>query len=488
MNNKLLYLLIIFLLIILIIFGFYYENRKNTLKLERQTYRDALSFQKSEFQILEKKFQEFLESRRFVYNKKSNITLEYIKTKNKKKLNFKNVNLSLYEFESLDPSLPKNPQYYDIIRSTNYIDYYNDQIYLITGDGVLFYSENFKDIYERVLNNSLEKIIFKNLPTNITDLITDENFYDITYIGIKDVKIIKDYLYVSHSNKVSDDCYNTAILRSKINKKFLTFEKYFYPDECVSSNNPFSNNKWSQGGRIVEMNGKIAMSQGTWGYETQAQNLASLFGKVIVVEGLNEYKIISYGHRNAQGLYYDTANKILLETEHGPSHGGDEVNVIRIDDKDLNYGWPISSYGDHVKTTMDGQRRQYRDLSKAHIEKLYKMAPLHKSHSNYGFIEPAKYFKGGVGISDITKISTLTNLYAYGTMNESSKIRGDSSLYFILFDNNYDEVLIDQQFFLNQRIRDLTYIDNLDLLIVFQESQNTIGFIDLRKIEDGLKD
>ena len=48
----------------------------------------------------------------------------------KDKVNFKNVNLSLYEFESLDPSLPKNPQYYNIIRSTNYIDYYNDQIYI----------------------------------------------------------------------------------------------------------------------------------------------------------------------------------------------------------------------------------------------------------------------------------------------------------------------------------------------------------------------
>mgnify|MGYP007000257655 CR=1 len=87
------YLIITFLLIILIIFGFYYENRKNTLKLERQKYRDALSFQKTEFQILEKKFQEFLESRRFVYNAKSYITLEYHKTVNKKKLNFKNVNL-----------------------------------------------------------------------------------------------------------------------------------------------------------------------------------------------------------------------------------------------------------------------------------------------------------------------------------------------------------------------------------------------------------
>ncbi len=49
----------------------------------------------------------------------------------------------------------------------------------------------------------------------------------------------------------------------------------------------------------------------------------------------------SYGHRNPQGLYYDTDNKVLYESEHGPL-GGDELNVIVAGG---NYGWPLFSYG-----------------------------------------------------------------------------------------------------------------------------------------------
>ena len=33
----------------------------------------------------------------------------------------------------------------------------------------------------------------------------------------------------------------------------------------------------------------------------------------------------------------------------------------------------------------------------------YEKAPLHKSHSNYGFIEPIKYFVPSIGISQILK-------------------------------------------------------------------------------------
>ena len=63
-----------------------------------------------------------------------------------------------------------------------------------------------------------------------------------------------------------------------------------------------------------------------------------------------EYKIISMGHRNPQGLYFDKDNNFILETEHGP-RGGDEINLINIrefnNNKILNYGWAISSYGEH---------------------------------------------------------------------------------------------------------------------------------------------
>lgn len=52
-------------------------------------------------------------------------------------------------------------------------------------------------------------------------------------------------------------------------------------------------------------------------------------------------QIWSFGHRNPQGLFYDTPTKTLWEIEHGP-RGGDEINLIR---KGANYGWPNTSYG-----------------------------------------------------------------------------------------------------------------------------------------------
>jgi len=50
--------------------------------------------------------------------------------------------------------------------------------------------------------------------------------------------------------------------------------------------------------------------------------------------------ILSYGHRNPQGLAFDAAGR-LWEAEHGPS-GGDEINLIR---PGVNYGWGIATMG-----------------------------------------------------------------------------------------------------------------------------------------------
>ena len=74
------------------------------------------------------------------------------------------------------------------------------------------------------------------------------------------------------------------------------------------------------------------------------------------------------GHRNPQGLYFDTENNIILETEHGPQ-GGDEINFNYLSPKTpKNFGWPISSYG------VPYERNENEN---------YK-----KSHKKYGFEEP----------------------------------------------------------------------------------------------------
>jgi glucose/arabinose dehydrogenase len=51
-------------------------------------------------------------------------------------------------------------------------------------------------------------------------------------------------------------------------------------------------------------------------------------------------EIYSFGHRNIQGLAYDTTQDRILASEHG-SKGGDEFNEIR---PGANYGWPLTTF------------------------------------------------------------------------------------------------------------------------------------------------
>ena len=65
-----------------------------------------------------------------------------------------------------------------------------------------------------------------------------------------------------------------------------------------------------------------------------------------------EPSIWSYGHRNPQGMVYDSVSGQLWINEHGPQ-GGDELNLVK---PSLNYGWPIVGYGVNYggKTLHDG--------------------------------------------------------------------------------------------------------------------------------------
>ena len=82
------------------------------------------------------------------------------------------------------------------------------------------------------------------------------------------------------------------------------------------------------GGRIeTYKNNKILFSIGFSSDKPAAQNKKSLLGKIISIDkNTSEYKLISIGHRNPQGLFYEKNSDIIINTEHGPK-GGDEVNI-----------------------------------------------------------------------------------------------------------------------------------------------------------------
>jgi glucose/arabinose dehydrogenase len=86
----------------------------------------------------------------------------------------------------------------------------------------------------------------------------------------------------------------------------------------------------------------------------QAQNLSSHLGKIIrlnddgsapqdnpFVNTENAAPVIwSYGHRNIQGLAFDSETGRVWSTEHG-ARGGDELNLVKAGE---NYGWPVVTH------------------------------------------------------------------------------------------------------------------------------------------------
>jgi glucose/arabinose dehydrogenase len=190
-----------------------------------------------------------------------------------------------------------------------------------------------------------------------------------------------------------------------------------------------------------------------------AQDIKSVNGKIIKVNINNgNYEIISMGHRNPQGLYFDKENNFILETEHGPM-GGDEVNLIEVSkinkNKIQNYGWAISSAGEHY----GGKTEKNKTI--------YEKYPLYKSHSEYGFIEPLKSFVPSIGISEIVKVEQ--NRYVISSLR-------DKSLYF--FDLNEKKQIINLiRLEVFERIRDLRFNNNQ--LFLFMEDTASIGVINL---------
>ena len=92
---------------------------------------------------------------------------------------------------------------------------------------------------------------------------------------------------------------------------------------------------------------------GDW-IRKQAQNKQNHLGKILRLDDTGnaprdnpfsdttdtKKTIWSYGHRNIQGLAYDSLRKVVWASEHG-ALGGDELNRII---KGGNYGWPVATF------------------------------------------------------------------------------------------------------------------------------------------------
>ncbi len=271
---------------------------------------------------------------------------------------------------------------------------------------------------------------------------------------------------------------SNAIMEGNLSIKKINFYEFFKLDECKDL---FT---ISTGGNMQQFkNNKILLTVGdNMSYETalkdDPQNKNSYYGKILSIDlTTKNIDILSMGHRNQQGLYYDSKDDIIFSTEHGPQ-GGDEINVHINPNKNIikNYGWAISSYGEHYGFE-DGDSERVKDDINLQNNKLYKVAPLNKSHKIYGFEEPIKYFTPAIGITQILRVNNSINSdykLLVGSMG-SDKEEDDMTIHILNFNKDFEETKY-EKIYIGERIRDMIDLNNGSILMTL-ESTGSLGLL-----------
>ena len=316
---------------------------------------------------------------------------------------------------------------------TFYLDSYNNKIILKSKYGTNFF-------YKKISDLEKKEIKLNKIKSNLKDK------------RILDIFVNDKIIYVSAVN-IKNNCEILNLYRADINLKNLNFKKIFNSSECISE---------IQSGRIQKINkdGKNLIYLSTAAADlnkgnknnSKPQSDNSLFGKIIEINDDNlKYKIFSKGHRNILGLHVD--KNIILATENGP-RGGDEINKI---EKNKNYGWDIASYGENYKKT-DSNEKDYKN-----------------SHEDFGFEEPLISFVPSIGISEIIKIDNnfskkWQNNYLVASLNYKHLLR-------VKFNNSFTKTIYVEKIFIGERIRDLIYLEEDNIILFAMESSGSIGLL-----------
>lgn len=189
--------------------------------------------------------------------------------------------------------------------------------------------------------------------TDITGL--PDNIYVEGQAGLFDILLSPDFtdtktVYLSYANG-SKKANRTNIFRARLVGEQLVDGKIIFaasPSKDTSSH---------FGGRMVFLpDGTLVMTLGEgFAYREAAQDIGAHLGKMVrlnpdgsaptdnpfIGKADARPEIYSLGHRNPQGLHFDSVSGRLWSHEHGPK-GGDELNLIK---PGKNYGWPIATTG-----------------------------------------------------------------------------------------------------------------------------------------------
>jgi hypothetical protein len=315
-----------------------------------------------------------------------------------------------------------------------------------------FFSYFFDDTDSQlVISDYIGNIYFVNkqkLFSNNDEIILNKKKTNLQLDKVLDILILDNYLYVSHGNLTESSCYNWNISRALISVGELEFDNIYSSKECSVQNFYQPHGGRIQKFSINDENGLLI----TIGQNNPAKvKDDSIIGKILFIGFDNkESKIISSGHRNTQGLWTDGIT--ILSTEHGP-RGGDEINNIKIN---KHYGWPEASYGEPY-----GPKNTEPKFV--------------KDHFNFGYQEPVFTFLKAIGISELIKLpDSFSNFWQNNFI--VSSLWGHS-LFRLKLDKNFEKLIFYEKIYIGQRIRDIMYLKEENVILLALEEKGEIGII-----------
>ena len=343
-------------------------------------------------------------------------------------------NFFFLPFKRLDTKLGWNAEVNSL--RAHYAEIKNTLVFSISGEGKTVYFDK-----DNLLKDSLN---YKDLPNNINKILNENNYQ---LYGIRDLYFQNNQIFISmmvkNENGITINLYNADLNFDKI-----VFKLFFETKEYWKDYNVFS------GGRLEKFkDNKILFSIGFAKNYEAPQNKKSLLGKIIAIDlNTKNYELISYGHRNPQGLYFYEKKNIIINSEHGPK-GGDEINFNFLDLKeDKNFGWPRVSYG----SAYSGE------------SKLFESDTFKRSHKELGFIEPIKYYDPSIGISEVVYLEK--NSFCEFKCLWVSSLRANS-IFYLDIDDDFNKLISKDRIFLEgNRIRDIDYDKDLELIILVSEN------------------
>ena len=370
------------------------------------------------------------------------------------------------KFTDIDISNLLNEYYSNGLNPSGYIDNFNETILLLNSSGNFFKIDP-KKFGE---NKNLDAV---PIDSNLSEILKSQDYQRLDpsineTMGIKDLLVHEGKIFISMVERVFENCFNTAIYVSETNNNILEFKIFFKSNECVLPNTPHA-----AGGRMKIKDNELFFSHGTFlNYQTYlltnkkamkfstnpAQDKKSIFGKILSININNpdDYRIISIGHRNPQGLFINKDGEIFT-SEHGP-RGGDSINVLK--EKFQNNGWPCKTYGTSYKF---GHSYQNKDLAISYIENDIEKSYMkdEKCKNLVKFTTPLFFFSPSIGASEIYQNDKAD----YPLWNKDLFISSlkDKSLIRLKYED--ERVISQEKFKVNSRIRDLLYIDKSIFLL-----------------------